>query len=54
MKTKEKKFKAVEFMRNVRNKMTKKYLSDKEKYFAELDEISNRFLNKRKRKLLAA
>ena len=49
MKKKEK-FKAVEFMRKVRKKMTEKYLNNREEYFAELDKISKRFLEERKKK----
>jgi len=37
MKKKENKFKALEFMREARRKMTEKYLADPEKYLADLE-----------------
>ena len=52
MKTKKNKdFKAVDFMHKVRSVMTEKYLTNREKYFAELEELSERFLNKRNKML---
>jgi len=41
-------FKAVEFMRTVRKKMTEQYHKNKEKYFADLKAIADEFKRSRK------
>jgi len=43
----EKKFKAVDFMREVRQQLTEEYLKDKEKYFSDLKRVSENFRKKR-------
>ena len=47
-------FKAVEFMYKVRKKMTKKYLTNREQYFAELEALSKQFLSNRSKAISAA
>ena len=37
-------------MREARQKMTEKYLADPEKYFADLEEVTKKFLAKRAQK----
>jgi hypothetical protein len=50
----EKEFHAVEFMRDARAKLSKLYVEDKEKYFAELEKATKEFLKSRKKKSHAA
>ena len=50
MKTKiEHKFKAVDFMREVRNDLSSLYQSDKKRYHAELKQVLDEFLAERKK-----
>ena len=49
MKNKKKEFHAVEFMREVREKLSKLYLTDRKKYFAELDKATKEFEKSRKK-----
>ncbi len=49
-KNKNSEFKAVEFMREQRDRLTKLYQSDKEKFYKELEQSREKFLRKRGRK----
>jgi hypothetical protein len=51
MKNKKKEFHAVEFMREVREKLSKLYLTDRDKYFAELDKATKEFEKSRRKKV---
>ncbi len=44
-----KKFKAVEFMREVRNDLSDLYQSDKKRYHEELKQVMNEFLKERQK-----
>ena len=49
MKNKKNEFHAVEFMRDVREKLSKLYMTDKKKYFTELDKATKEFEKSRKK-----
>lgn len=54
MKNKAKTFHAVDFMRTTRQKLSKLYLKDKDKYFAELEKATKEFVRTRKKKIAHA
>lgn len=50
MKKNEKEFKAVDFMRSARKRLTEKYLEDRTAFFKELEAATDDFIKSRKKK----
>ncbi len=51
MKNNKKEFHAVEFMREVRERLSELYMTDRNKYFAELAKATKEFKKSRKKKV---